>query len=238
MTGPFLAANGQRLTALSLMVPFYGIAVADVTLASGIALVSPVTLAVGNLTRRMAIAKAPDGTLLQRTFAGVTTARLVAGFGTWPTPVRLSPYRAPAGGQVRLSTVLRDLAQATGANASTREQVTLTAGFDRDLGPLYCPETGAPAGRILASLAGALWYIDASGVTQIATTRPTVAIKTVANVQEIDGGKGWAQVATEDVAAWATPGNTYTSPTVQPLTVRAARVHASGDGVLRVEVLT
>lgn len=242
MAGPYLSANGKRLTAVSMTVPWYGAAVCDVALAGADVLVSPVTLAIGNLTRAMAVARDPTdssgATLLQRTLAGVTTARLVAGFGTWPTPVKLNPCRAPAGGQVRLSTVLRDLAQATGAGPATREQVTLAAGLDRDLGPLYCPETGAPAGRILAALAGALWYIDEQGVTQIATTRPTSAIKTVANMQAIDGGKGWLQVATEDVASWATPGNTYTSPTVQPLTIRASRVTSSNDGILRIEVLT
>lgn len=216
----------------------YGLATADIALASGTPLVSPVTLIIGNLSLRMAIARDPEDALMQRSFAGTTTARLVAGSGTWPTKVRLNPYRAPTGAQVRLSTVLGDLAAATSSDAVTRERVTLAAGLDRDLGSLFVPETGAPAARILALLAGKLWYVDAAGVTQIVSARPTVAIKTQANVQQIDGAKGWVQVATEDVASWATPGNTYTSPTVQPLTIRASRIKAENDGLLRVEVLT
>lgn len=232
---PYIHVNGQRVVALDLAVPWYGIPVADITLASGAPLPSPLSLTAGNLTLAMSVAKLPDGSPAQRSFAGTTTARLVGGAGSWGTAVSLTPYNSPGG--VLLSKVLADLATATGTSAATREGVTLAAGLDRSLGTLYVPETGAPASRILSLLAGALWWVDVKGVTQVATTRPTTTVTSPATVAELSGSKGWLSVATEDPLSWL-PGATYTSATVTPvIKVAASRFHAGNDGTLRVEVL-
>lgn len=238
VSGPYASCNGQRVTTLDLARPFYGLPVADVALATGAPLVSPVSLVVGNLTQTMAVMLDPiTGQPRVRTFAGVTHARLVGGAGRWATRVSLAPYRAPTGAQVMLSTVLRDVAMATGTTAATRESVVLAAGLDRALGALYVPQTGAPASRILSILAGALWWVDEKGVTQVASARTAAAIKTPAAIDNYDGGKAWMTVGTEDVAGWA-PGATYSSPSVPiGVTVEATRVRVDNGGKLRVEAL-
>lgn len=238
MTGPYLAANGARVVTLDAAFPYLGAPTADVALATGASLSSPVALTVGNLTVSMSVMLDPyTGQPRSRTFAGVTHARLVGGAGSWPTRVSLAPYRAPTGSTVLLSKVLSDLANATGATTATRERVRLAAGLDRSLGAFYVPETGAPAGRLLAMLAGALWWIDTTGTTQIAKTRVGAAIRTAASVEGYDGGRAWVTVATEDVAGWM-PGATYASPSIPiGVTVEAVRVRAGGEGKLRVEAL-
>lgn len=226
---PYLSANGARVTSLDFALPWLGIPVADVALASGAPLASPVALRVGNLTATMAVGTLPDGTPAQATFAGTTTARLVGGKGAWGKVVSLAPYNNPTG--VLLSKVLADLAAATG------ETVRLASGLDRSLGLLYVPETGAPASRILAILAGALWWVGLDGVTRIASARPATTIGSKAQVEALDGGKGWASVATEDPAGWV-PGAKYVDATVPAgLTVAASRFRAGNDGILRVEAL-
>jgi hypothetical protein len=100
----------------------------------------------------------------------------------------------------------------------------------------FWPKVTAPASRILSLLAGSLWWIDASGVTQVASARPTSVVGSEASVVHLDGGRGWATVGTEDPAAWV-PGATYSSGTAPTMTVSASRVHAGSDGVLRHEAL-
>ena len=235
----YLSANGAHVSSVDLRVPWYGAAVADITIASAFALSGSVSLTVGNLTLAMAVAINADGTEQSGSFAGQTFARLVGGAAGWRTPVSLPPLRNPAG--ILLSTALGDVAMAavspiTGA----AESVSLAAGLDRPIGYFYVPQTGAPAGRLLAALAAPLWWVDAAGVTQVATTRPTSTIgATSGQVEHYDGGKGWLTVATEDVKAWATPGATFTSALVpKGVTVNAARVRSGEAGDLRVEVLT
>lgn len=234
--GPYLNANGARVTAVDVAIPYYGLPVADVALATTTPLTSPVTLRLGNLTLRMAVMRDPaTGVPRQRAFAGSTQARLVGGAGAWPTKVTLSPYDSPAG--VLLSAVLRDAAKATGASDATREQVQLGAGLDRSLGVRYVPQTGAPAGRILALLAGALWWIDVAGITQINATRPSSAITSATTAEHYDGGRQLLTVATEDPASWM-PGASFVGPTVPAgVTVVASRISSGNDGLLRVEAL-
>ena len=227
----YLDANGTHVTDLDLNVSYYGIPVADVALASGVTLASPVKLTIGNLALTMAIDTLPNGSLAMQTFAGVTTARLVGGAGKWKTPVAMVPYRAPPGSPgILLSSVLSDLAKATG------ETIALGTGLDRPLGPFFVPETNAPASRILQILAGALWWMDTAGVTQVAATRPASTIASFAGVEHVDGGRGWATVSTEDPQAWM-PGATYTGPTAT-FTVAAVRIRAHGkSATMRHEVL-
>lgn len=220
MSALYASANGIRITAASLSIPFYGLWVADVTLATSQLLAAPVVLTMGNLTLRGAV-------LRQRDFAGNTTARLVGGSGGWARPVTLAPYAKPQG--VPLSLVLRDAAQACG------ESVALAT--DRSLGAFYVPGAGVPAGTILRSLAGAEWYVDELGITQV-RARASTPITTEAEVTHYAGGKGWLSVATEDLASWQ-PGATFTGATVAvPFTVAASRIMAENDGTLRLEVLT
>ena len=229
MSGPYLAANGAHVVELDAWIPYYGAPVATVSLADGSALASPVTLSIGTLSLAMSIASYPDGTAATQTFAGVTTARLVGGANGWRRPVTMPPYRAPPGSAgVSMTLVLGNLAAMVGE--------TVSVAADRVLGPFFATEPRAPASRILSILAGSLWWIDALGVTQVAPTRPTSTIGSQASVMHIDGGRGWATVATEDPASWV-PGATYSSGAAPTLTVSAARIRAGADGVMRHEVL-
>ena len=237
----YLAANGAHVVTVNLFVPWYGAAVADVVLADATALSGAVTLTIANATFAMSVARNPQGVELSRAFAGQTYARLVGGAGGWSRTVSLAPLKAPTGGSVLLSTALNDLAMAA-VNPVTgkAESVVLGSGLDRSIGAFYVPAVNRPAGSLLAALANPLWYVDAAGVTQVATTRTGPAIAaTAGQVEHYSAGMGWVSVATEDVRSWLTPGATYVSATVpMGITVNAARVHSGDDGVLRVEVLT
>jgi hypothetical protein len=236
VAGPYLSANGHRVTSVDLWIPYYGAPVADVTMADASILANPITLVVGNLSLRMALQLDTTGQPRQAAFAGSSTARLVGGYGGWQRTIAVAPYRNPKG--VMLSRVLSDVAMATGSSASTRERVTLASGLDRSLGLFYAPESNAPAGRLLMALAGPLWWIDTLGVTQIASARPARAITSTTAPEVHDMGGGRLLVATEDPAAWL-PGATYSSPTVPTsIAVRTSKVKASEDGRMRVEVLT
>lgn len=224
MADIYLAVDGQRATAIDAFVPLYGAPVADVTLSASNPLPdTSVIVKIGNLSMRMTVVR-------QRAFAGSTQARLVGGFGGWQKVVTLAPYSNTAG--VLMGSVLRDAATYAG------EQVNVAPALNVSLGTRWVPEPGIPAGRILAQLAGSLWWIDTAGVTQVASERTAPAILSSTSVEFFDGGRGLLNLATEDPAAWM-PGATYTGPTVpEGVTVRASRIIAHTDGRLRVEALT
>lgn len=225
MSSPlYFSANGIRVTAASVLIPWYGAPVADVTFPVSVTLTAPVTLTAANLTLTL-------GILRQRSFAGGATARLVGGIG-WgralvDTNGRPIPaYANPAG--VKLSTILRDVARRVGE--------TVSIGADRTVGLFYVPSTG-PAARVLEQLGGPSWYVDGAGVTQVRDRVPST-ITSAATVQDYMGGMGWLTVATEDLAAWM-PAAIFSSNTVTtPIQVSATRIHTDNDGTLRLEILT
>lgn len=230
MADIYLSVDGNRATSIDAWVPFYGLPVADVVLSADAPLpATPVVVKIGNLSMRMTVGTRPDGTKMQRAFAGSTQARLVGGYGGWAKKVKLNPYSRAAG--VLVSTVLRDVATAAG------EVAVLAANLNTSLGLRWCPEPNAPAGRILSQLAGSLWWVDPAGVTQISTLRASNAITTPASVESYDGGRGMLVVATEDPASWL-PGATYKGPTIPAgVSVKDSRIFARTDGRLRVEAL-
>lgn len=214
----YFSANGIRVSAGSLEIPYLGAAVADVTFPSAITLTAPVTLTVANLSLKL-------GILRQAQFAGGATARLVAAPG-WALTVPAKAYANPAG--VPLSMVMRDVARTIDETVSIAQ--------DRTVGLFYVRQTG-PAARLLEVLGGPLWWVDNAGVTQIGP-RASSAITSAATVVDYAGGMGWLTVATEDLASWR-PGATFASNTVlSPITVSATRIHTDNDGTLRLEVLT
>ncbi len=218
MSDLYATANGLRVTAADIAEPYYGLPVADVTIAGGDTLAPSVALVIGNLTRRMTVVR-------QRPFAGSTSARLVGGAGGWGKLVPARAYQNPGG--VPLASVLRDVAAEVGE--------TVAIAVPRTVGLFYAREA-APAERVLRQLAGALWWMSPLGVTQVGPRLSSV-IKTPATVTTLDGAKGWVQVATEDPAAWL-PGATYTRATVPGgLTVAAVRYSMGDAGALRLEVL-
>jgi hypothetical protein len=236
-------ANGQRIVDGSITLPYYGCAVADLVLATDSIVRSPVTVTVGNLTLRMALAGEAKGATVQRAFAGQTSVRLIGGAGGWPQPHKLSPYARPTG--VMLSMVLKDLAAgAVNPVSGQAETVALATGADRSLGLYFVPDPGAGCARILRQIAspggsGALWWVDNAGVTQVGyTNRPAVTITSEARIERFDARKSRLTIATEDIAAWV-PGAFYASPTLSAgITVGSSRVAIYPDGNVRVEVIS
>lgn len=214
----YFSANGIRVTAASLVIPYLGAAVADVTFPSSITLTAPVTLMVANLTLKL-------GILRQAQFAGGATARLVAGSG-WASTVPAKAYALASG--VPLSMVMRDVAREVGE--------TVNIAQDRTVGTFYVRQAG-PAARMLEQLGTPLWWVDPAGVTQIGPRAP-LSITSAATVADYMGGEGWLTVATEDLASWR-PAAIFSSNTVtMPITVSATRIHTDNEGTLRIEVLT
>ena len=218
MSGPFASLNGFRIARASVLVPYYGIWTADVQLDSAQALAGAVSLVLGNLTLQGSVYRADS-------FAGVTYARLVGGAGGWMKEVPSATYDNPVG--VRLATVLYDVATLVG------EKVNIVA--DSLIGLAYVREK-APAQRVLRQLAGAVWFIDPKGVTQI-SSRVATKITSQFTVIERDAGRGLLDIATEDYASWM-PANTFSSPLVPATqTISATRFDMDNGGELRLKVL-
>jgi hypothetical protein len=159
-------------------------------------------------------------------FAGSRSVRLVGGYGGWRKQVTAQAYQDPKG--VRLSMVLGDAAAAVGEQMAISQDAPIGLNFVRE---------AAPAERVLRQLAGALWYVDPSGVTRL-DARDSSAIGSEFQVIMWSGGKGLFQIATEDNAAWM-PGRTFTAPTVTEIqTVSMTTLQIDNDGKLRLEVLS
>lgn len=215
----FASLNGQPTADVSLTVPLYGAWVADVTLTAATAIgPGPVALTIGPLTLAGAVYRAD-------VFAGRAKARLVAGFGGWQKVIPAQAYQSPSG--VLLSHVLGDAAMAVGEKVNVQT--------DGPVGAFFVRET-APASRTLKQLAGSLWWIDATGTTQIGP-RPGLGILSDFQVIDYDPATKTFVVATEALADWV-PGATFTSPTVPTMqTISAVILTSGGSGQLRLEVV-
>lgn len=222
MSGAFLAINGQRVVSAHIAIPYYGIWTGDAMIPQGSNLPAgtAVTVTLGNLSLK--------GTVYRSgAFAGQVKAFLMGGAGGWQTTVAAQAYALTGG--VRLSMVLGDLATAVG------EKVQIAS--DGVLGSTFAREK-TQAGRILRQIAGSLWYIDASGVTQIRPSRPSSTITSGFQIVRYDGDKGEFEIATEDYASWQ-PGAAFSNvivPTAQ--TVSLATIDTDNVGKLRFTVLT
>lgn len=214
----FASLNGNRLTTVALCIPLYGTWSADVVLAESTMITTAITLVVGDLSLVGSVYR-------QANFAGSRSARLIGGAGGWRKTIPAKPYRNPAG--IRASMVIGDAAREVG------ESVTLDA--DRVIGIAY-PRESAPASRVLRTLAGALWWVDPSGMTHIGA-RPTGAISSDFTVIHWSGKTGSFEIATENYADWM-PGKTFTAPTVSGTqTVSLVNLNQDNEGKLRLEVL-
>jgi hypothetical protein len=215
----FAAYAGARAAMVSLVVPRYGRWSADVLIALDDAVPDVGALVFGNLTLRGAVRR-------QALYGGSRSLRLVGGFGGWQKDVPAQQYKLSSG--VRASLLLGDAARIVG------ERVNVPS--DRVVGDTFT-RANAPAAQLLAELAGLVWYVDASGMTQIADW-PTGQIRSEFIVVDQKGGAGVVKVATEDYAEWM-PNKTFTSAFTQgTATVCGVRFGVELDGVARVEVLT
>jgi len=215
----FASYASARAATVSLVVPRYGRWSADVLVALDDVVPDVGPLVFGNLTLQGAVRR-------QALYGGSRSLRLVGGFNGWQKDVPAQQYRLSSG--VRASLLLGDAARIVG------ERVNVPS--DRVVGDTFT-RANAPAAQLLAELAGAFWYVDASGTTQIADW-PAAPIRSEFVVIDQKGGAGVVTIATEDYAEWM-PNKSFTSVFTQgTATVCGVRMHVSADGIARVEVLT
>lgn len=219
----YASLNDQQIVSGSITIPYYGAWAGDVTISQSSASIPSTgggcTLVFGNLTL--------VGTAFRTaTFAGSKSIRLVGGYAGWRTSVMSKAYANNAG--VRLSMVLKDVASEIG------ESLSLAA--DTTIGPFYIREA-APAQRVLRQLAGPIWWIDPTGVTQVGP-RSTLNITTPFQVINWSGAYGSFDVATEDNVSWL-PGNTFSSSTVpETQTISMTTLEVTNEGKLRMKILS
>ncbi len=217
--GQFATLAGARIVAGSIVIPIYGAWSGDVSLATDGPISDQPQLVLGNLEMKGAVYR-------QAPFVGARQVRLVAGAGGWRKEVLAKQY-ALAGG-VKLGMILGDAAQEVGERVNVPTDTIVGTGYAREK---------APASRVLRQLAGANWYIDPEGVTQIAAW-PARKVPSPFSVEAFDGGRGLVTIATEDYASWL-PGCTFTAPTLEgTLTNCGVTYRFDGSGTFRLEVLT
>lgn len=217
--GDWGSVSGSRIVSGSVGIPYYGGFVADVELVTTTALPTSITLTLGNLTLAGAVYR-------QSQFAGKTLARLVGGAGGWSRQVEARFWRNAQG--LMASTILQDTAIDAG------EQVNVQTDFSVGV---FWARRADKASRVLARLAGPEWWIDASGVTQVGA-RASTGITSAFVLEEFDGARGVATVASEDLASWL-PGNTFSNDVLTTTqTIASVRHSLSGDGVARLMVMT
>lgn len=219
MSAPFANLNGEHVMKCRATIPYYGAWTADVLLSLAIVLSSPVTLSIGNLSLVGTVTRAA-------TFAGARGIRIVGGGGGWRKVVSSRTYQSAAG--VKISHVLGDAAAEVG------EKISLTS--DSLMGPFYI-RAEQPAADLLRMFTNGLWWMDPSGTTQVAPSRPSPTVASAFQVTGYAGAIGKVEIATEDVAAWM-PGVQFSAPTIPDTKTVSSVTHDVGnDGVHRLELL-
>lgn len=215
----FSSFAGARVAGGTLTIPLYGMWSADMLIALDDAVPDTGPLVIGNLTFAGFVYR-------QALYGGSRLLRIIGGFGGWRKVVPGQQYSLSSG--VRASLLMADVAKLVGERVNVPNDQVVGASFTRAEGP---------ASLLLSELAGASWYIDAAGVTQLAPW-PTAPIRSLYDVIDYDGARGCVTIATEDYAEWL-PGKTFQSPFFDgTLTACGVEMRVHDDGVARVEVLT
>lgn len=219
----FASVAGVRIVELELLVSYYGIPYATVRTdqpAPALTTGASASLVVGDLTVQMAVFRSAS-------FAGAQPARLVGGYGGWMKPIPAAAYDFP-GTNITSRFVLNDIALQVGEKVSVASPT--------GLGSLFFVEA-APASRTLRELAGALWWIDATGVTQVGPRTNVSQISTPFQVLDFDSARGSFAIATENPSDWM-PARTFSSPTLSAMqTITSSAISFDRGGQLRLEVL-
>jgi hypothetical protein len=162
----YIGVNGERCTAVKLVVSNAGPWIADVDFEGTSKVEGRVVLTIGALKCTGTISKVASGTYgLQR------RARIVAGAGAWGVEVPAKQYHNDAG--VKATLVADDAARVVG------EQLGRFVPAVERLGRDYVRDTG-PASRVLEDAAGGVpWWVDYAGVTH-AGPRPPVPLERTA----------------------------------------------------------
>ena len=210
----FASLDGTPITRARVSVPFTGLWHADVWLDRVADVSGQQTLTIGPWTGTCAVVRAVD-------FTGQRMVRLVGGAGGWSQVPASPQFWADA----QLSTIIGDIA------ASVGERVNVQA--DRSVSPFYVLDGQTPASTALQDLAGAGWWVDLAGVTQVGT-RPTPVIASPFTIRDIDGPSGTYHVETEAIGDWV-PGATFSGPTGAGTVSRVT--HFLDAGRLHTEVM-
>jgi hypothetical protein len=215
---PFAALNGVPIVGGTLAVPLVGMWTADLRLASDQVQTGAASVTLGNLSL--------VGTIYRSSpFAGQTRARVIGGAAGWRSQVPAKAYGVTSG--VSLKMILTDVATEVG------ESVSLPA--DTTVGPFYSRPADL-ASFTLRTFCPA-WYIDTSGVTQIASW-PVATVSTPFTVIDQRPDEGYVTIATEDYASWM-PGASFTSDTLATTFQSAGSIYTfNEDGTFRFQVLT
>lgn len=219
MSDQFATINGERIISGDVCIPYFGLWVADIVLASSteIPVACKITLANLNLighVYRMAA------------FSGSRSARIVGGYGGWRQRLLSQSYNNPNG--VKKSMILRDAASSVG------EQINI--GTDATLGNFWIREA-CVASEVLRLIVGETWYVDEKGVTQTQDRTNKTKITSDYTVGSWSGAKGRFDIATEDLASWL-PARTFSNQTVvSEQKISMTNIHLDNEGKLRLDVL-
>lgn len=164
----FASINSKRVIRATLRVPYSGIWIADLDLDTADVVGGPTAnLVLGALTIVGTISDFRSGT-----FGEARKVRVIGGKGGWSKEIPPKHYRNDAG--LRKSIVLQESAALAG------ETLNLQFPEDEKIGPQFTRVSkdqlgrSIPASNIFAKVIPTyLWWTDFSGVTQVATSRPT-----------------------------------------------------------------
>lgn len=231
--------NGVRATKGTLTLPYEGVFVGDVTLATTDVLPPKALFTIGDLTVNVTVV--PTRTT---SFGGERSARIVGGGNGWGTKIGPMPYRQPGG--VPLSTVLSDAAMAVGELVSP---LGLAAARGRILGDAAVREAGPPGRTVLRMWCEPLWWLDATGALQLSARETTpfsgmptdlVHLGPIASAFTSEvrfAGREIYRIATEAPSDWV-PGRTFSSNFIDGVKTVSAATHVfRDDGYHRVDVM-
>jgi hypothetical protein len=196
----YASINGiARIIRGRITIPYYGLAVADVELASTFAIPDQCQVTIADMTLAMNVYRTDS-------FAGITAARLVAGFSGWLSTLPRWEYRSPPGSAVPIlaSTVIRDVAEHVGERVNIDPSVGTVS-----LGSYFCRDQGF-ASNVLRELTGSLWWVDANGVTQCGVMRAGGAVTSSFLIEDYEPARGTITASTEHPGDWV-PGRTITN---------------------------
>lgn len=211
--------DGVRIISGTLAIPYWGTWAADFLLATPNDVPAQSTVVLGDLTLIGTTYRAAS-------YSGARSERVVGGAAGWLKTIPSKCYQNAAG--VPASMVLGDAAKESG------ETINASAAT-ASLGSFFV-RTAGPASRVLRQVSGGLWWMDATGTTQLGP-RLGDPIGSPFTVISFSGAQGLFHIATETLSDWM-PGRTFTSPTVtMPQTISLVTHELTNDGLHRLHVL-
>lgn len=215
MTDLFASVNNRRVVKARAKIPASGIWIVDLDLDTTEDIGGPsATIILGGLTLKGTFAPVRSGT-----FGEARKVRVVGGANGWSKEATPKHFRNDAG--IKRSTILQDAALLAG------ETLVIQDGGDERVGVNFIRRSmdlagnSIPISSVFGQVAPTLtWWVDTSGVTQLAKVRPTVEVSATKSLEvlEYDARHKVATLAGDFDAV--TIGTVLRSRVDQPLTVR------------------